>query len=667
MEAGQHLRVKGFLFGGLTLLAFTLRAWGWGWSLPYVDHPDEPAVVQVLLRLLKGNLDPNHFFYPSLILYLQALVFKIHFWVGALTGLYSPQFILPRSTHFYTTIPGAFVWGRIFTASLGTLTVLTLALWKPLGQKAGLIGAALLALSPWAITNSHYLTVDIPAACFALLALLSILRVAQQGTNKDYLLAGILIGLATGSKYQNALLGFSFLLAHLRPKGRRPFSQLLAGGGIAILTFFLTSPYILLDFPAFRRDMQTLFTSYEGTHGDLQHAWPLEDYLTFFWAEALGPLPFLLTLVGGVDLVRKQPTIALVLLSFPLLLILSLLRMETHFYRNLLPVQAPLLLLAGFGATSHWEYLTRFFPSRWQKPILALSLLFLLGPSFTPALRESLRLAQPDSRVTAQEWLRQNYPGVQVAAELSHPLLWQGVAQATSFHYLPLQTLGWYREQGYSFLLTNAGRRKGDEWTKDYQPLLKEGKVLRTFGGRQSQLLGPQMDILETGLTPTLLLQPTFRPGILRAAQNVRLGPLQLLGAKVGKLTQGKGGPAVLPAESLRPGETLGLRVFWRRETSLPPSAQYQIFVHLCDSQGQTLAQRDSPPWQGLFPLQTWPLNQLVSENLDLALPPTLPAGAYRLLIGLYNPLNQGRYPALVEEQAPPKSEIDLGQVELKN
>jgi len=132
-------------------------------------------------------------------------------------------------------------------------------------------------------------------------------------------------------------------------------------------------------------------------------------------------------------------------------------------------------------------------------------------------------------------------------------------------------------------------------------------------------------------------------------------------------LTQGKGGPAVLPAESLRPGETLGLRVFWRRETSLLPSAQYQIFVHLCDSQGQTLAQRDSPPWQGLFPLQTWPLNQLVSENLDLALPPTLPAGAYRLLIGLYNPLNQGRYPALVEEQAPPKSEIDLGQVELKN
>lgn len=667
MEARQHLRLKGFLFGGLILLAFTLRVWGCGWSLPYVDHPDEPAVVQVLLRLIKGNLDPNHFFYPSLILYLQALVFKIHFWVGGLTGLYSPQFNLPRSTHFYTIIPAAFVWGRIFTASLGTLTVLTLALWKPLGQKAGLLGAALLALSPWAITNSHYLTVDIPAACFALLALLSILRVVQRGTNKDYLLAGILIGLATGSKYQNALLGFSFLLAHLLPKGRRPFAQLLAGSGIAILTFFLTSPYILLDFPAFRRDMQTLFTSYEGTHGDLQHAWPLDAYLTFFWIEALGSLPFLLTLVGGVTLVRRQSTIALVLLSFPLLLILSLLRMETHFYRNLLPVQAPLLLLAGFGATSVWGYLTRFLPSPWQKPVLALGLIFLLGPSFTPALRESRRLAQPDSRVTAQEWLRQNYPGLQVAAELSHPLLWQGVAQVTSFHYLPLQTLGWYREQGYSFLLTNAGRRKSDEWTKDYQPLLKEGKVLRTFGGRQSQFLGPQIDLLETGLTPTLLLQPTFRPGSLRDAQNVRLGPLQLLGAKVGKLLQGKGGPAVLSAEFLRPGETLGLRVFWQREISLPPSEQYQIFVHLRDSQGQTLAQRDSPPWQGLFPLQTWPRNKLVSENLDLALPPTLPAGAYHLLIGLYNPLNQGRYPALVEEQVQPKNEIDLGLVELKN
>ncbi|HZG65556.1 MAG TPA: hypothetical protein VEZ12_02375, partial [Herpetosiphonaceae bacterium] len=93
----------------LPALAFGLRIWGVAWSLPYVDHPDEPAVMNVVLRIVEGRPDPDFFFYPSLILYLQALVVKAHLWWGTQTGLYPAGLALPATTDFWTTIPSIFV------------------------------------------------------------------------------------------------------------------------------------------------------------------------------------------------------------------------------------------------------------------------------------------------------------------------------------------------------------------------------------------------------------------------------------------------------------------------------------------------------------------------------------------------------------------------------
>ncbi|HSH79553.1 MAG TPA: hypothetical protein VLA19_13600, partial [Herpetosiphonaceae bacterium] len=86
----------------LGLAALALRGWGAGWSLPYADHPDEPAVINVVLRIIEGRLDPDFFFYPSLMLYLQALNFKLHFWWGLRSGVYSAPLQLPATTDIYT-------------------------------------------------------------------------------------------------------------------------------------------------------------------------------------------------------------------------------------------------------------------------------------------------------------------------------------------------------------------------------------------------------------------------------------------------------------------------------------------------------------------------------------------------------------------------------------
>ncbi len=649
---------------GLVLAALFLRVWGVGWSLPYVDHPDEPAVVNVVLRILRGNPNPEHFFYPALMLYLQAAVLQLHFWFGLQMGLYDAPLTLPESTHFYTTIPSAFVWARLCTALLSTATVAALAAWgqRYAGRWAAFVGAGLLALSPWAIIHAHYITVDAPAAFFALLAVLAAWQVLHHPTWRTYLLAALLIGLATGTKYQNVLVVVPLLLAHaLRWRGGmlRHSARLLAAGLVAALIFFGTSPYIILDFAGFRATMETLFSSYDGSHGDVGRAWPLDAYLWFHWHEGLGAVPFLLALVGAVALLRRSLPDALVLLSFPLLLIATLLPMETHFYRNLLPAQPPLMLLAGMGAVALYDAsMAAAARARLRSPTLkpaaaAAGLALLLVWALPPALQSSARLAQPDSRVVAQEWARQTWPGVRIATEQSHPMRWGGVAQATYVHYLPLRPMAWYRSQGYGLLMANEGKRKREHWTEDYAPLLAAGRVVATFGGQGSGYLGPRIDIIETGLTPATLPAREHR---------VALGPLQLAEVRSGRLVQQTTGTEMQPHAALAPGDVLAVHAFWMVEQPVPP-APYMTFLHLRDEQNTTVAQRDAPPWNGLFPPQQWPQHRPVVESMHLALPDSLAAGEYRLVMGLYESSSGARFAAYADGQRLAHDEVDLGTI----
>ncbi len=653
---------------GLSLGALSLRAWGADWSLPYVDHPDEPAVVNQVLRMVEGQLSPDTFFYPSLVKYLLALVLHVHFWWGLQTGLYSAPLTLPRTTDFYTTIPEAYIWGRLLTAVLGTGAVVTLAVWggRLLGWRAGLVGAALLALAPWAITHSHYIAVDIPAALTGTLALLAAVHLLRHGDWSAYLLAGALVGLAAGTKYQNALVALSVVLAHAgrwwhisqgRHVGLAPrfFVRLASAGLLSIAVFLLTSPYIVLHFDAFSRDFHTLIDSYGSSRGDISGRWPIWRYIRFLWGIGLQPVPFSLMLVGSIALVRRSPAMGAVLLAFPLALLVTLLRMETHFFRNVLPAQPILMLLAGVGAVVVWEALAHHLPARVRPVAATTMLLLLLLPLFFPTLAHTAAFARPDSRVAAQEWVRRTWPGTRVASELSHFVEWAGVSQSTYAYYLPLRPLAWYQQQGYGLLLASSDRRRRWDWTEAYTPLLTAGTPVATFGGERSAYRGPRIDLIATGLTPETLGT---------ASAPVSVGPLQLLAVTTGNIFWHTTGPELVPGEPVVAGTVVGITAFWQAAAAVPP-ADYMIFIHLRDAQGHTLAQRDTPPWQGLFPPDTWPPGALVVESLDLPLPDTLAPGAYHLVLGLYDGTQHTRFPAFSGGTRLPADEVDLGMIEV--
>jgi 4-amino-4-deoxy-L-arabinose transferase-like glycosyltransferase len=85
-------------------------------------------------------------------------------------------------------------------------------------------------------------------------------------------------------------------------------------------------------------------------------------------------------------------------------------------------------------------------------------------------------------------------------------------------------------------------------------------------------------------------------------------------------------------------GQLLTYQMSWK--TSAAPTTDYMLFAHLIGADMQRSAQADL-----LYPTSGWGTNRYVTTNLTVPLPPNLPAGTYRLVIGLYDPTSGQRLP----------------------
>ncbi len=212
---------------GILALALGLRVWGLRFGLPYFEHPDEWAVADEALRMLRtGEYIPFSYTYPTLYTYMQVGVAAFHFLWGAGVGLYrTPADIDP--VRFY-------VWARALTALLGTGAVaLTFLAGRSLyGRTAGLLAAALIAVMPAVAGDAHYVTTDTPAMFFTLLAFLAIVRLGvapEHDGGRETLrstlalafVAGFGVGIATATKWNAGALVIALLAAIVLAAYRR--------------------------------------------------------------------------------------------------------------------------------------------------------------------------------------------------------------------------------------------------------------------------------------------------------------------------------------------------------------------------------------------------------------------------------------------------------------
>ena len=161
---------------------------------------------------------------------------------------------------------------------------------------------------------------------------------------------------------------------------------------------------------------------------------------------------------------------------------------------------------------------------------------------------------------------------------------------------------------------------------------------------------------------------PIFDAQGNRAGNHLSLGPVKVHGRAPASSSEGllSSLPAqvnLLPASfadqigllgyslsdrRLLPGSSLDLTLIWAPRGR--PTQEYTVFVHLLDSEGQLRGQADSPPTSGKYPASVWDAGESIADLHTLSFAPDLPAGEYRLAIGLYDPQTGQRLPILDED-----------------
>ncbi|WP_026370705.1 glycosyltransferase family 39 protein [Kallotenue papyrolyticum] len=630
-------------------LAFGLRAWGVRWGLPYVDHPDEPALVDVALRMLRdGDPNPHFFLYPSLYFYLLVLVFQAHLAWAQLTGAYGSANPLEGTTHLFTTIPLVFVWGRLLTATIGTLTaVLAYRLVRQaVDGRSGLLAALFVATLPFHVRHSQYITTDVTAAVLLLLALIGMVGVAQGGRQRSYLVAGLGLGLAAAVKYNLAVIAAGAIAAHglyWRRAWWRRLPRLVGAGLAALFGFVSGTPYALLAWPEFLAGLERQLQHYAaGVHGDMVGRWPLADYATFFWREGLLPPAAIATLIGMASMLwadnGRWRAFALVWLGCVLPYLALLLLQATHFVRNLLPVLVACALPVAVAGRLALARLMRVNSLRWPwRVMLSLGVLgaLYLWPA-QHALAGTLFVAQPDSRVLAEAYIKTLPRGARIAVELN-PLQWAGDPIVEPVPFVTARPLEWYRANAYRYLVARASERDPADQAL-YERLRAGAQVIRVFPGVTAGQPGPRLEVLDLGIWPAQL-KAEPRPAVFGEM-------LQLLGYE---LEAGALRPAITPLDGARReavpvGSAVQLNLYWRVWHPLPQ--EYAFFIHVLDAAGRRVAQRDTLLRADDYPARAWQRGELVVERGDLQLP-VVPPGRYQLWLGIYDMPTGQRLPVV--------------------
>ncbi len=404
------------------LLAVTLalRLWGVRQGLPYSYNSDEAThFVPRAIAFFSHDYNPQYFLNPPAYSYLLHFVFEL--WFGGPDAVRRAYVADP--TEVYTV-------ARVVAAVLGTVAVwLTyLAGERLLHKTAALLGAAIFGVAFLPIFYSHLALNDVPALAPVALSLYGVAGVLRNGARRDYVIAGIGIGLAAATKYTGAITAVCLVAAAIcdgvaggvRGDGFTALRRLALALACAVLAFIAANPYAVLDFSAFHAGLTTQQALAGGSDpqklgttaasGTAFYIW------TFTWG--LGWAPSIAAVVGSVVLVvRRRLALAAVLLPAPIAFIVFMGDQQRYFGRWLMPVFPIVAVLAAYGTVEAARWLIR---AR-RMPVLVAAgavTIVMLGQSLAAVIHNDAVLSHPDTRNLTRAWMVGHVPaGARVVVE----------------------------------------------------------------------------------------------------------------------------------------------------------------------------------------------------------------------------------------------------------
>jgi 4-amino-4-deoxy-L-arabinose transferase-like glycosyltransferase len=412
----------GLAIGAVLLLALGLRLWGVGHGLPYAYNADENAhFVTRAIGIFGHDWNPNYYVNPPAYTYLVHLVLGIAY--GGRAGV---------SNAFAADPTAIWILGRVLAGIIGTLAIwlLYLAGSRLIDRRVGLLAAGLTAVAFLPVFYSKLALNDVPTTAGVCLALWGAAGVLRFGRARDYVFAGIGLGLACATKYTGGIVLLSIVGAagaQFAVSSGKGFAirGLAIAAGTALAVFVIANPYALLDFSAFTEGL----THQSDASGDAAGKLGLTQdngYLYYLWSFGwgLGWLPLVLAAGGAVRLWFDESRLVWILVPPVVVFLLFMGSQERYFGRWLLPVFPMICILAAYAAIELVDLVAASRPA--LKPTLvALAVVAVCGQGFVYSLHSGLVLSRDDTRNLARDWMVANVAtGTKIVVEPVVPDQW---------------------------------------------------------------------------------------------------------------------------------------------------------------------------------------------------------------------------------------------------
>ena len=139
--------------------------------------------------------------------------------------------------------------------------------------------------------------------------------------------------------------------------------------------------------------------------------------------------------------------------------------------------------------------------------------------------------------------------------------------------------------------------------------------------------------------------------------------PSRLLAAHLGEGIELLG--ADIPSGA-RIGDRVPITLYWKAKHTL--AHDYVAFVHLWrPGDNAPLAQHDSQPRAGWYPVSAWGPNDVISDTHILEIPSAMTPGTYPLWAGLYDPVDGTRLAAYGPDRRYTDDLVPLGTIEVQS
>jgi 4-amino-4-deoxy-L-arabinose transferase-like glycosyltransferase len=611
----------------VVVLATVFRFVGYDFSLPYVDHPDEP-VFYLTGQEWRGLFDIQGYLtgYPPLYIWLNIVVQVVLEAIGV-TSMAATVGIL-----------------RLISGVLSLLTTVLIALTARLafpkgswaGEAAGLFGAAAWAVSPLVVENAIYATPDPLLYFLVILALYLAAASLTQPERPMLAFWSVTVGgLAILNKYftlSAVLPGLLVLLMIWRTDRKRGSRLLLLSIGVLIIVGVVAAAGILVlprEGAAARSSGLTGVLDASRVLNNIYHAILPLDPIIFFQTLLLGAASFLAARKRSLPHVNLWvlALCALVLVSIPWLASTFSTVSATERMKDVLPATTAACVLLGAAVG---QVILTLVESSAPQPtsrrtsglLVAVVPLVFGALVFVPQINDSIPILQnrllPDARVALRLWAGQNLePGTVLVTQENHKTFnpfWGGIVGR-----------GWF-----DWWLS-------DDWAAQTPAEWRAAHQISYAVIDQNSWQNMTASTRQAWHDQVLPLRTFDAPSRSSALVVLRLwGVGQALDWQFGNGIRLVG--ADLPPEEASAGDSLSFRFYWRADSQ--PTEDYSLFLHFSTRDDIVpLTQADGAPAFVERPTYTWndPSETLIGAPIQLALAPDLAPGRYRVRLGLYN------------------------------